>query len=63
MATFLFRCPLTGLKVQAWRPSDAVESADVYETMLCLACGVWHLVNPATGKVIGDNGKDRDPKP
>ena len=63
MATFVYRCPLTGLNVQGWIASDAAESSDVFEALQCLACGVRHLVNPATGKVIGGNGKDKEPKP
>jgi len=54
MRTFLFQCPATGLKVQAFT-AEAVENDDreTYEMVGCLACGQAHLVNPSTGKTMG----------
>jgi hypothetical protein len=54
MATFLYRCPTTGLQVQGWSAADPTEGDDdIYETVTCLACAKVHLVNPKTGKVLG----------
>ena len=61
MATFLFRCPNTGLRVQGWAADDAPpphndgasRDDDRYEAITCLACQGVHLVNPSTGKVVG----------
>jgi hypothetical protein len=53
MATFLYRCPNTGLNVQGWS-ADEVPSSETYEVVTCLACGRVHLVNPATGKTPDD---------
>jgi hypothetical protein len=45
----------TGLKVQAWSADDISADADRYEATTCTACRQIHLVNPATGKVIGND--------
>lgn len=54
MATFLYRCPNTGLQVQGYVAEDPTEDdAEAYELLKCLACTRMHLVNPKTGKVLG----------
>ncbi len=54
MATFLYRCPNTGLQVQGYVAEDPTEDdAEAYESLKCLACTRMHLVNPKTGKVLG----------
>jgi hypothetical protein len=58
MAGFLYRCPNTGLTVQAWSESDDHEDNRVYESVTCLACGTVHLVNARTGKMINDDADD-----
>jgi hypothetical protein len=59
MATFLFRCPATGLKVQGWVADDGRASdCNAYETITCLACRQSHLVIPATGKVLSSKDED-----
>ena len=60
MATFLYRCPRTRLRVQGWvaeEPSQLEKQS--YEAVTCLACGSVHLVNPASGRTIDDG--DRNP--
>lgn len=59
MATVLFRCPNTGLQIQGSIAEDPICFDDKnYETVSCSACQQIHLVNPKTGKVIGeDDGK------
>jgi len=66
MATFLFRCPNTGLRVQGWvaddaspHSDDAFPDNDRYEAINCLACQGVHLVNPSTGKIAGQQSEPR----
>lgn len=54
MATFVYRCPTTGLRVQGWVADGSTErDDDRYEAVTCDACAREHLVNPKTGKVLG----------
>jgi len=52
MPTFLYRCPNTGLKVQGWVADDPTKD----EPFAPVTCTRVHLVNPKTGKVVGDRG-------
>jgi hypothetical protein len=56
MATLIFRCPTTGMNVQGWFADEVAAKADKhdYVGMSCSACRRTHLVNPQTGKVVGD---------
>jgi hypothetical protein len=57
MPGFLFRCPNTGQLVQGWSAEEPPNPGDEsYETVTCLACAQMHLVNRATGKVLGSRG-------
>jgi hypothetical protein len=58
MGAFIFRCPTTGSKVQAWSADDGGDDVERYETTHCLACGQFHFVNTSTGQLIGE---DDDP--
>jgi len=55
MATFIYRCPTTGMKAQGFIADDPTEAEDndTYKAMTCLICTQVHLVNPKTGKVAG----------
>lgn len=56
MVTLIFRCPTTGLNVQAWFADDSSTTEDeTYETVKCLACDQTHLINRSTGKTLGDD--------
>jgi hypothetical protein len=56
MPTFLYLCPNMGLHVQGWVADDpATDQHDTYESVVCTACRQVHLVNPSTGKVLGDD--------
>jgi len=57
MATFIYRCPTTGLSIQGWIADDGVTETDdeTYQPLTCLACRQAHLVNPQTGKVVSAN--------
>ena len=57
MPAFLFRCPTTGMNVQAWIADDPAERDD-YEAVTCLACRKTHIVSPKTGKVVGEDESD-----
>ena len=56
MPPFLYRCPHTGLNVQGFVADDPTAGGgDNYVPVECLACSGIHLVNPATGKVLGQD--------
>jgi hypothetical protein len=52
MPPFLYRCPNTGQRVQGF-VAEEMPDDDTYEMVTCLACQQVHLVNPGTGKVLG----------
>jgi hypothetical protein len=54
MPTFLYRCPITGFRVQGYTPEQTSDD-DAYEALTCIACKRVHLVNPATSGVIGED--------
>jgi hypothetical protein len=58
MPAFLYRCPNTALNVQGWIADDPARHDDAYEPVTCLVCRRVHVVNPKTGKVIGDVKED-----
>jgi len=41
------------MRVQGWVADDPTND-DVFEAMTCLVCTRVHLVNPKTGRVIGE---------
>jgi hypothetical protein len=54
MAALIFRCPATGVKVQAWFADDAsVDNGEIYESLTCPACSQVHLINRSTGRALG----------
>jgi hypothetical protein len=54
MATFVYRCPTTGMNVQGWLADDPSEhEGEVYETITCVACTRVHLINRSAGRVLG----------
>ena len=58
MATFLYHCTKTGLRVQGWvadRPGQPEKQS--YEALTCPACGGVHLVDPTSGKTLSDNNQ------
>ena len=61
MATFIYRCPSTGYNIQGFiadnpakNGSSAKDSEGTFLPLTCTLCTQIHLVNPKTGKVIGD---------
>ena len=55
MKPTLFRCPNTGLRVQALFENEDDEDGadDAFESVNCSACGRIHLVGQRTGRVLG----------
>ena len=60
MLPVLYRCPSTGYRVQGFAADEAAEpnpNGDL--TVLCSMCQKMHLVNPTSGQVSGETGKQR----
>ena len=55
MAPFIYRCPNTGFRIQASAAEEITEDEDTYEPVTCVMCQQVHLVNPFTGKVLGED--------
>ena len=56
MATFVYKCPTTGLNVQGWAADQGRDSDNAtHQPVTCLACRRVHLVNPKTRKVLGSD--------
>jgi hypothetical protein len=55
MAALIYRCPATGMKVQAWFVDDvSANNEETYESLTCLACSQVHFVNRLTGRTLGE---------
>jgi hypothetical protein len=61
MATVVFRCPVTGFKVQGLVADDMMSDAAgfYYVSIECTACTRSHLVNPVNGKVLGGDSENK----
>ena len=53
MPTFLFRCPVNGMRVQGW-VDEYPSEGQTFVSTTCQACQRVHLVNPKTGRVAGE---------
>jgi len=55
MAAFLFRCTATGAQTQGWVDDDthAEIGENDYISISCVACGLTHMINPKTGRLLG----------
>jgi hypothetical protein len=60
---FLYRCPVSGLRVQGWanEPHTTEDEDSEYVALRCPVCSRTHLVSPKSGHVLGDERKP-DPK-
>jgi len=58
MPPFLYRCPNTGYRVQGFFAVEDVSDPDNYEPVPCMICQQVHLVNAATGAVLGEEGEE-----
>jgi hypothetical protein len=43
------------MKSQGFVPEDVPADSDTYESVTCILCQRVHLVNPRTGRVLGEN--------
>jgi hypothetical protein len=61
MAVILYHCPRTGMRAQSWFAEDSStggeRNLDTYVSVACPACSQLHMVNQATGKVLGQGGR------
>jgi hypothetical protein len=49
----MYRCPDTVFRVPSFE--SAKTSDGTYDVVACVACARVHLVDPATGKVLGQD--------
>jgi len=52
MTEVVFTCPQTGLNVQHRLESDGAPDNE-FVSVACPACGVLHMINRKTGKLLG----------
>jgi hypothetical protein len=53
MTTFLYRCPVTGLKVQGWTSDEGSDQhPNTYQSLQCTVCRQIHFIDPRTGKTL-----------
>ena len=59
MPTLIFRCPITGHRVQGWVAEEvpADPPQQLFVSLRCTACAQPHLVNLATGAVLGTGSR------
>ena len=56
MVPFIYRCPVTGLRVQGLFADEVpAEDTNTYESVTCLVCTRVHLVNRSTGKTLHED--------
>jgi len=59
MPPFVFICPNTGFRVQGFAPEQTSgdDDGERFEAVECIMCKRVHLVNPATGEILGQASK------
>jgi hypothetical protein len=56
MTPFLYRCPVTGLNIQAISADEAPAGhAEIYEPVTCVVCTRVHLISRSTGRMLGQD--------
>jgi len=56
MASIVYRCPMTGQKIESWLADDAPGGDRTYVVLRCSACDCVHLINrSAAGTRDGDS--------
>jgi predicted nucleic acid-binding Zn ribbon protein len=56
MPVLRYRCPTTGELAEVWTEFEddpEAEADNFFDAVFCQACGGAHLINPRTGKVLG----------
>jgi hypothetical protein len=61
MAGYVYLCPDTGVRIQAFTAEAITSDPNTYEPVTCIMCRKVHHVNPFTGKVLGV-GDDAQPE-
>jgi hypothetical protein len=59
MLPVLFHCPNTKRRVQGW-VAEKVSDDNLFVPIQCIACTGFHMINPGTGKVLGDANEKKD---
>jgi hypothetical protein len=54
LMSYTYLCPVTGKRVQAWLAEPVAPDMVRFDAIDCIACGGTHLINPTTGKLMGD---------
>jgi Domain of unknown function (DUF374) len=57
VAAFIYRCRNTGLRIQALAAEKITEGEDTCQPVTCIMCRQVHLVNPFTGKDLGEDNE------
>jgi hypothetical protein len=52
---FTYRCPNTSLRVESFASIKPLVGG--HEGVVCVACGLVHLVDSTTAKVVGEDSK------
>ena len=61
MVGYIYLCPNTRVRVQAFTAEAITANTNTYEPVTCIMCRQMHYVNPFTGKVLGsDEGGGHD---
>lgn len=50
----VFKCPQTGMNVQHRLVAEASETPNTHVSVVCPACTRLHLINRATGRLLGE---------
>jgi len=59
MGAVLFTCPTTKMMVQYWLDDDSDVPESEFRGLVCPACTRLHLINPKTGKLLGEKPRSR----
>ena len=51
MAGYVYLCPDTGVRIQAFTAAAITNDPNTFEPVTCIMCQKVHHVNPFTGKV------------
>ena len=55
MPLFTYRCPNIGRLAQGFTAEDISADTGAYEVVRCVLCRQTHRVNPATGRILGED--------
>jgi hypothetical protein len=58
MPSFIYRCPNTRDRIQGFVAEDVPRGT--FEAVICTLCRQLHFVEPATGRVLGEDFSSSD---